>query len=64
MIFGKHGNLWVSKVLGGTNGSIAEFSAADLGALGNPGRVMFLNSDASGSNMLMPALVAFGCDSN
>ena len=60
MAFDKRGNLWVSNALSDNEGSIVEFTPAQLTASGAPVPNIFLDSDPAGDNLNQPALFSFG----
>ena len=60
LAFDKRGNLWVANALSEEFGSIAEFTASQLGATGSPAPKIFIDSDQNGQNLSEPGLIAFG----
>jgi hypothetical protein len=60
LAFDKRGNLWVANALSEEFGSIAEFTASQLGATGSPAPKIFIDSDENGQNLAEPGLIAFG----
>lgn len=60
LAFDNSGDLWVSNWYSDNHGSLAEFTPSQIAASGSPSPKVFLDSDASGSNMNNPVLIAFG----
>jgi hypothetical protein len=60
LAFDKQGNLWVANLLSNNAGSIAEFTADQLTASGNPVPAVFIESNPSDANLSNPVLLSFG----
>lgn len=60
LAFEKSGDLWAANQGSDYYGSLAEFTPSQLASTGSPSPKVFLDSDATGSNINTPKLIAFG----
>ncbi len=60
LAFDSSGNLWVANGDSDNHGSLAEFTPGQLATSGSPSPNVFLDSDASGTNLNFPAHLIFG----
>ena len=60
LTFDHSGNLWVSNATSDTFGSLIKFTKSQLAASGTPSPAVFLDADATGTNLNQPVLIDFG----
>lgn len=60
LTFDHAGNLWVSNATSDTFGSLIKFKKDQLAASGSPSPAVFLDADATGTNLNQPVLIDFG----